>query len=90
MTNRIINQHGAKTIGLGVVVGRFSLDCQHENVGFSSSRCSNDSSFRYTKDEQIDISNQRPLLKNGLGKMTNYNYTVIFRETQQKVVIVKE
>ena len=67
MTNQNINQNRANPTGPGVMIGRCSLDSQHEgpcrqtvNVGCSSSRCTNDSSFRYKNDEQIDHSHQRP------------------------------
>ena len=50
------------------VIGRCSLDSQHggpnrhlANVGCSSSRHTNNSSFRYTNNEQIDHSHQIPL-----------------------------
>ena len=32
MTNRNINQHGEQTTGLGVMIGRCSLDSQHESI----------------------------------------------------------
>ena len=67
MTNQNINQHGVQTTGLGVMIGRCSLDSQHEgpgqhpmNVCCSSLSYTNDSSFRYTNDEQIDHSYRRP------------------------------
>ena len=55
-----INQHGAQKTGLGVMIGRCSSDNKHgggttqhpANVGCSSSR--------YTNDEQIAHSHQRP------------------------------
>ena len=68
MTNRNLNQYGAQTTGLGVKIARCSLDSQHgrldrhpANVGSSFSRYTNNFSFRYTNDKQIDHSHQRPL-----------------------------
>ena len=62
-----INQHGAQTTGLGVIISRCSLDTQHggtaqhpANVGCSSSRYTKDSSFRSTNNEQVAHSQQRP------------------------------
>ena len=91
MTNRSIIQHGTQTTGFGVMIGRCSLDSQHggynrrpANVGCSFSRYTNDSSFRYTNDEQIDQSHQRPQRRKWSredNKVTLYCY---FRSNPRK------
>ena len=65
MTNRNLNQHGPEITGLGVMIGRCFLDRQHGGsdsilrmlvVLFPGTQFS----FRYTNDEQIDLSHQTP------------------------------
>ena len=84
MINRNIKQYGTQTTGLGVMISRCSFDSQHgvlyqhpTNVGCSSSRYTNNSFFRYTNDEQIDHSHQRPRHRKWTGednKLALYSY----------------
>ena len=62
MTNQNLYQHGAQTTSLGVMIGSQHRrpDQPPANVGCPFSKYTNNSSFRYTNDEQIHHSHQIP------------------------------
>ena len=97
MTNRNLNQHGAQMTGMCVMIGRCSLDSQHRalvrspaNVCCSFSRYANNSSFRYTNDEQINHSHQRTQRRKWTNEDNKLALYCILQATLQKEGIEKE
>ena len=88
MINRNINQHGAQTTCLGVMIGRCSLDNKYgELIGIkrmSSSKYTNNSSSRCTNHKQIDRSHQRPQCRKCTGEDNKLAVYCYFRSNPAK------
>ena len=91
MTNGNLNQYGDQTTGLGVMIGRYSLDSQHGgpdghpvNVGCSFSWYTNNSSFLYINNEQIDHSHQRLLRRKWTEDDNKLSLCCYFRSNPAK------
>ena len=83
MTNRNIIQHGTQTTGLGVMIVRCSLERQYgrSNGHYANVGCS---SLRYTNDEQINHSNQRPQRRKWTRKNNKTALYCYFRSNPTK------
>ncbi len=89
MLNQNMTQRGTQATGLGVMIGRCSLDSQHgrydrhpANVGCS---------FSGTHTTNFVITRIRDFSReNGLEKTTNLHFTVILETTLHKKGVEKE
>ena len=89
MSNSNITQRGTQDSDLGVMIGRCSLDCQHERPDRhpANAGCS---LLRYTNVDLRNHTNRDLNGKHGLWKTTNLHYTAILGVTPHKEDTGKE